>query len=1030
MASGERKLATVLFADLVGSTEFAANQDPERVRALLDRFYDSMAVEIERAGGTVEKFVGDAVMAVFGAPAAHEDDAERALHVALAMQRRLGELFGHRLAIRIGVNTGDVVVGRPREGSSFVTGDAVNICARLEQAAAPGEIFVGERTFTAARGAFEFDEPMTVEAKGKPGGVTCRRLLRALSLMRPRGLAGIQNVFVGRDRELIELRTAYGRVATEGKPRLVTVVGDAGVGKTRLVRELWQQLSSDRTRPLLRAGHCLSYGHGVTYWPLAEVLRQHFGILEGDSPERIAERLAGHEGLGFTLGLAPPEGMHPLSVRELLQASWTQLLTGLVEERPVAILVEDLHWAEAELCEILDLLVKRVRGPLLVLTTARPELLDRHPRWAGYPVHLDALPPAGAGELVDRLLGPDCPGALRSLILERAEGNPFFVEELIATLTDHGVISRSDGVWRFGEVPPGFSVPDTVQTVLAARIDLLPPDEKAALQAAAVIGRVFWLGPVRELVHGEPDLRLLEEREFVRRRDASSISGEDEYLIKHALTREVAYDSLLKARRAPLHAAFAEWLERVAQEDDTHASLLAHHYAEAVRPDDLDLAWAGRESEVERLRAKAKVWCSRAGELAISRYEIDEGLRLLRRALEFETDEMRQATLWHRIGRAHALKFDGEGLWQAIERAIDLSGPSADLYTELAFQSVRRWGIWKREPDAELVGGWIERALELAEEGSRNQARALYARASWDDDESAARSLAVIAERLGDADLRSLALEALEIAAFGARDTAWAHQLADSQFDLFDRLSDPDDRTRALLNVTLTYIQVGDLSAAERSAQLHVELADGLTAHHRLHGASLRSLVQAFRGNWEEVRSLAASVERAVDENLAAETPCPQNVAALLYAAIASVYAGDDVEASRLEAKADAIGMEGYRHWFDPARIRLALARKDLMRLAQLAEPEPALAWEGGTAFLDALIALDDRERIDAEAPKLQIPGTYAEPFALRALGIARRDDDLIAQALERFEALGLPWHAAQTTRLHSALRPHLPRHP
>src|SRR5215471_12155965 len=212
MPAEERKLATVLFADLAGSTELAGGQDPERVRALLDRFYDAMAAEVERAGGTVEKFAGDAVMAAFGAPAAHEDDVERALHVALGMQRRMAELFGGRLALRIGVNTGDMVVGRPREGSSFVTGDAVNVCARLEQAAAPGEILVGERTVAAAGGAFEFAEPTTVQAKGKPGGVVCRKLVRALTLTRPRGIAGPQPVFVGRGRELADLQQAYNRV--------------------------------------------------------------------------------------------------------------------------------------------------------------------------------------------------------------------------------------------------------------------------------------------------------------------------------------------------------------------------------------------------------------------------------------------------------------------------------------------------------------------------------------------------------------------------------------------------------------------------------------------------------------------------------------------------------------------------------------------------------------------------------------------------------------------------------------------------
>ena len=381
----ERKLATVLFADLVGSTELAGGQDPERVRALLDRFYDAMAAEVERAGGTVEKFVGDAVMAAFGAPVAHEDDAERALHVALGMQRRMAELFGGRLALRIGVNTGDVVVGQPREGSSFVTGDAVNVCARLEQAAAPGEILVGERTVAAARGAFEFAEPVTVQAKGKPGGVVCRKLVRALSLTRPRGLGGLPPVFVGRGGELAQLQQAYRRVVAGGRPLLVSVVGDAGVGKTRLVREFWRWLGGQPEQPLLRSGRCLSYGHGITYWPLGEVLKEHFGILESDPPEVVAGRVAGREGLGFTLGLAPPEGMHPLTVRDRLRTSWVGFLQELTAERPAAVLVEDLHWAGEELCELLAMLAERVAGPLLLVVTARPELLDQRPGWAGRP---------------------------------------------------------------------------------------------------------------------------------------------------------------------------------------------------------------------------------------------------------------------------------------------------------------------------------------------------------------------------------------------------------------------------------------------------------------------------------------------------------------------------------------------------------------------------------------------------------------------------------------------------------------------
>jgi class 3 adenylate cyclase len=1011
----ERKLATVLFADLVGSTAMAGDEDPERVRALLDRFYEAMSAEIERAEGTVEKFVGDAVMAAFGAPLAHEDDAERALHVALGMQRRLGELFGGRLALRIGVNTGDVVVGRPREGSSFVTGDTVNVCARLEQAAVPGEILVGERTSAAVRGAFEFGEAQTVEAKGKAGGIRCRRLLRPLSLMRPRGLAGGEATFVGRDVELAGLEAAYRRAVSERTPRLVTVIGDAGIGKTRLIRELWQSLADDASRPLLRTGRCLAYGEGITYWPLAEVLKEHLGILENDPPKTIVQRLGGREGLGFTLGLAPPADMHPLTVRERLHDAWVEFLEELAAERPTAVLIEDLHWAEPELCGLLELLVERVRGPLLVLATARPEFLGAQPDWPGLHVRLDALDTDGATALVDGLLGADCPAPLRTLVVERAEGNPFYVEELIATLVDRDVIARRNGGWAFGELPPGFSLPDTVQAVLAARIDLLPPLEKAALQAAAVIGRVFWAGPVCTLIEGAPDFGLLEEREFVRRRAGSSIAGEQEYAIKHALTREVAYESLLKAKRAPLHAGFADWLDDRRGTEDEHAALLAHHYAEAVRPEDLDLAWFGREAEAERLRLKALFWLARAAELAVSRYEMDEGVALFHSALELEQDPAVQAELWQRIGRASALKFDGDAFWRAMEKAIELGGPPGDLYAELAFQSTRRWGMWKSQPDLELIEGWIERALELVEKGSRNQALALYAQSGWAEGPEAAEALAAVAERRGEPDLESLALEQLAGYAWIGGDVEDARRLTDRLADLAPRLPDPDDQTRPFLGVVLTRIKLGDLEGAARAAVMNIELARGLTGHHRLHGAGMQMLAATLAGRWEDVARLAGQMERAVDEN---DTPCPQNMSTLLHCALGKHLDGDEREAGRLEEKAELIGMHAWRPWIDPPRIRLALARGDLDALPPLVEGSEPGAIEPPSAYLDALVALREHDRIEAEAPDWLRPGTYTEPFALRALGLTRGDSSLIRQAFAAFERLGLVWEAERTKPL------------
>jgi class 3 adenylate cyclase len=1017
----------MLFADLVGSTELAGSQDPERTRLLLDRFYDAMAAEIERAGGTVEKFVGDAVMAAFGAPAALEDHAERALHTALAMQRQLREVFGDRLALRIGVNTGEVVLGRSREGSSFVTGDAVNVAARLEQAAAPGEILVGERTAAAVRGAFELEEPGTIDAKGKPGGVACRRLVRALSLMRPRGVGGLRRAFVGRASELEQLRAAYAQVTSEGKPRLVTIVGDAGVGKTRLLRELWGWLAEQDPQPLQRTGRCLSYGYGITYWALAEVLREHLGILESDPPEVAAERLGDRRFLGLTLGLDIGEELHPLVARERLHDSWAEFLEELARERPVVVLIEDLHWAEGDLCDLLETLVGQVAGPLLLLATARPELLERRPGWGGThrtrsELLLDALPVSDASHLLDELLGVELPASLRDVVVERAEGNPFFVEELLANLIDRGVLERSNGDWSCAELPEGFHVPDTVQAVLAARIDLLPAAEKAALQAASVIGRVFWTGPVYALLEGvSPDFGLLAERDFVRRRSGSSIAGEREYAIKHALTREVAYGSLTKAKRAQLHGAFAGWLERSGEGNDEQASLLAHHYAEAVRPEDVDLAWPGQGEEVDRLRQKAASWSRRAGQRAVGRYEIDEGLALLHRALEFESDATEQATVWLEIGHANALKYDGEAFTTAMQKATELGGPSADVYTDLGFQTVQRAGMWKRRPDPKLVSGWIERALELTTAGSPQRAKALVSRALWNDDEADAAEALELAARLGDVELRSYALAALGNARWGAADFDRACALVEERLGLLTRISDPDHRADAHFQASEIYTGAARFADARRSVALLTETAEGLTPHHRLHAIGVNVRVEAFAGRWDEVRQLSSRAEGAVEANLA--TPCPLNVGSLLICALASAQCGDGDEARRLEAKADAIGMEGYGYHFHPKQLRLALVREDLVELRRLVdalEPEELEPWafDSRAALFDALIALGDRERIESDAPLAVRPGTYLEPFALRALGFARDDGALLADAAARFEAMGLEWHAGETRKL------------
>jgi class 3 adenylate cyclase len=1023
----ERKLATVLFADLVGSTALADLQDPERTRLLLDRFYDAMAAEIERAGGTLEKFVGDAVMAAFGAPAALEDHAERALHAALALHRRLRELFGDRLALRIGVNTGEVVVGRAREGSSFVTGDMVNVAARLEEAATSGQTLVGERTAAAVRGAFEFGETETLAAKGKPDGVVCRRLVRALSLMRPRGVAGLRPAFVGRESELARLRDAYRSTVSERRPRLVTIIGDAGVGKTRLARELWAWLAEQEPQPLQRTGRCLSHGQGITYWPLAEVLREHFGILEGEPQEAVVDRLRAHPALGLTLGLGAGEPVHPLVARERLHDSWLQLLDELVEGRPTVLLIEDVHWSEDDLLDLLATLVNHVSGPLLLLTTARPEIHDVHPGWGSGPdptvLRLEALGQRDTGKLFDELLGVELPESVRTAVVERAEGNPFFVEELIATLLDTGTVRRDNGGWSFGALPEGFRVPDTVHAVLAARIDLLPRAEKSALQAASVIGRVFWSGPVYELVEGAgPDFALLEERDFVHRRSGSSLPGEREYVIKHALTRDVAYESQPKATRAHRHAAFASWLEGAGLGRDEHAGLIAHHYGLAVRPEDVDLAWPGSDDRIAQLRARAVDWSRRAAQLAVARYEIDEALALLHQAIALETERTTQAELWEEVGHANALRFDGEAFREAMENAIGLGGPSGELYSELALQTARRSGMWKQPPNRELVDGWIDVALSMSDDGSPTHAKALAAAALWRRDEAAARTLHAIALRSGDADLRSNALAALTDVAWSAGDREGARGWLEERLALVPELSDPDDCHFAQMTAVSMYLALARLPEARGACEHLEELAQGLTPHHRMHAVDSRLFVESVSGRWNVVRELTPKVERTVKANEAA--PCTGNAAALFCCALAAVHTGDDAESGRLEAEAAVQTLQGHGPYYYAYRFRLMLARVDLPRLERLVDsvdlvclPDSPYRYDQPPAALDALAALRDHDAIEMVAPRWLRPRTYAEPFALRALGVARRDAALFDKAADRFRSIGLGWRVEETER-------------
>ncbi|MEX0631223.1 MAG: adenylate/guanylate cyclase domain-containing protein [Chloroflexota bacterium] len=1021
MPSSERKVATMLFADLVGSTALAASEDPEYTRVLLDRFYDAIAEEIEATGGTVEKFAGDAVLAVFGVPFAREDHAERALHAALAIRARVHHLFGDRLRLRIGVNTGEVVAGAPRVGSSFVSGDAVNVAARLEQSAAPGEILVGDRTAALVGAAFALSDPQTIEAKGKHGGVVARRLIGALAMARPRGVLG--QAFVGRERELDALAAAYRRVAERRAPTVVAVVGEPGVGKSRLLAELARRLSHLKPAPLQRTGRCLSYGRGLTYRPMGDVLRQDLGLLDSDPPALALERLGDRAILGLSMGLDVAGDLHPLIVRERLAQAWVALLDERAMQAPVVLVVEDVHWAEEPLIELLRALRKRASGPLLLITTARPEATERLA--ADIRIELEPLTTGTAGDMVAALLGEGLPAPIRDLVVVRAEGNPLFIEELLATLIDRGTIRRTDGIWTAPRAIDARDLPDTIQSVLAARIDLLPAAEKRALQAAAVVGRVFWDAPVFAVLDGDADLAVLERRSFVHRAEESSFVGETEYSFKHQLTREVAYASLPRAERGRLHAAVARYLERNA--DDARAPFLAHHYEQSVRDDYATLAWADDPDELARLRGRALYWLRLAAGRAASRYEMDAAVAMYERAIELAADDQMRFELWRALAQVQSLRYDTRGFVSASERAIELAPDIAtvtSLYADLALRSCTAWLAWNPPLARSRVEAWIERALAGSGPDSRERAMALVARA-WHADraeEIAAEALA-IADHAGDPELVAWALRVRVIAAMQAGKYEEAAAGSERILALLDQIGDPGHRETLVENTALRVAAAtGQFDEARRYSELVSGWVQDLTPHNRMHGAAYALEIEELVGGWQRVRELEPRIERAVDDNR--DTPCVRNARSLLVCALAETALGDDEAARRFAHRASMLGIEGYGRELTAPRLRMALLRGDVSEATRLLDGygRPTLRFmfdmAGATAWLDASAALGRSNDIEREAPALAVPGTCIEPFALRALGIAHGDTTLQERANSLFAELGQEWFANEGAKI------------
>jgi class 3 adenylate cyclase/tetratricopeptide (TPR) repeat protein len=596
-----RKTVTVLFCDLTGSTSLGEELDPESLREVIQRYFSRMRTVIERHGGTVEKFIGDAVMAVFGVPQVSEDDALRAVRAAIDMQSALDHLnveiereWGTRIQARIGVNTGEVVAADPGSGQSFVSGDAVNVAARLEQAAEPGEILLGEPTYRLVRAAVIAQPLQPLAVKGKAQPLTAYRLVvvEAGAEILPRRF---DSPLVGRRKELAAIRNEFEEAAATSACRLVTVIGHAGVGKSRLTHEV-VTLLGDHARVL--RGRCLPYGEGITFWPVAEALREAAGLDEATSAEDAEARIAALlpsdqdrtvvERMAAILGLGGAAG-------PIQESFWAirKTFEGLATEKPLVLVFDDIQWAEPTFLDLVQYLATFAAGhPMLLLCLARPELLETRPDWGemGAVIRLEALRPEESERLVANLLGEwSGPEEVGRRIVEGAAGNPLFIEEMLRMLVDDGALAQEEGRWVARGDVSRVGAPETVQAVIAARLDRLDPTDRDVLQRASVVGEVFWWGAVADLsaeshaVGVGRSLQTLVRKDLIRP-DPSTFAGEDAFRFGHLLIRDVAYESLPKKVRAALHARFAQWVEgRTGERAVEYEEIVGYHAERAYR---------------------------------------------------------------------------------------------------------------------------------------------------------------------------------------------------------------------------------------------------------------------------------------------------------------------------------------------------------------------------------------------------------------------------------------------------------------
>jgi class 3 adenylate cyclase len=1027
----ERRVVTILFADVIGSTALGESLDPEDARILLRRYYDIARVTVEEYGGILEKFIGDAVVAVFGFPQAHDDDPQRTLAAAQILRDRVrgDPLLHERLPIRIGINTGEVVAQRESATGDFpLTGDAVNVAARLQALAPPWGIICGERTVQTARSAFDFGPARSVEVRGKSQAVPAYELIGRSSARR----VASHTPLIGRQADLQQLELVAGRALGELRPFLVSIIAPAGVGKTRLLEEFLSRLPSIEPKATVAVAQCLPYGQRLTYWPLRAVLYRLINVpddakahdvrsairlyLEGSGLEAIDRAI---ELLAATVGAGETE----VTDRSAMLMAWRTFFEIAARRNPLVLVFEDLHWSSDSLLDLFEF-VMQPRGdlPLLMIALTRPELLDRRPGWGGgrrnyVSISLEPLTDDETGTLVEQLL-EGCSADVIQRVVRRAEGNPFFAGELIQAVCDR---------------PDRDILPDTVQATVLARLDLLPPEQRRAIQLGSVFGRSFRLAGVRAL---EPNLEgLSDAMEELLDRDLLRSSGADLYTFRHILIREVAYQTLTRSERGALHAAAAVWLERIAAgREDALAELIAFHYREAAliamaqRPDD---------PETEQVRQKAVSWLTHAADVAAAGAATVEGARHLRSAIEL-AEKTKLPDLYQRLGE---MGESGDFAVPAYRTALRLCReqgrpPEQELRVMAGLLSIytRSQGSVADRLSPEEMQQFRADARNLSERVRDETVLAMYLAADaffpfWlisrrqatpeelaEANQSAERAIG-LARQLDNPNLQSMALDAL--ASIAQIDGDWKRSLGYTRERLAmqDRLS-VVEKVDAHSMAAWSSALLGDLHEAERStAEGLARIQPGQVPAWTLHLVSWRIYVLLLLGRWDDALQMG---ERARQLWLESGKPAAGYANRGFLAILDIARAREDQQLAETHAAifrhiATAFPEDSsFRRWLpylsdDVEGVAEVVAEPLLPRIVQVERMERGLNFvldHGRPPLEDRMTAMLEMAEQRAFRP--------LEAQVRRALGTIRRDAAQFEASLSLFEAIDARPYAAR----------------